>query len=270
LALRSGLSTRRDLLIEILALRHQLSVLARSNRGFRTSDHLLWLLRRVWPRWRDALLIVQPATVDRWHRGGFPRWWRRQPRRPGRPRIDARCRGLIRRMAAENPFWGAPRIHGELLKLGFAVCERTVSRYLPHPRRAPSQSWRTFLTNHLGQLPIVSSALSAYAPEADDVVDLPSVPVGRMPLVCEGLSTSHPGVLVDSFPRASRMPLVRDHRLNRTARRRIGGRDPPTKRRLPSIHRVSWEGRWVLLRQVSCTERLRKDHSFPRLESQQD
>jgi putative transposase len=81
--------TRRDLLLEILALRHQLSVLARSNRRFRTSDCLLWLiLRRVWPHWRDALLLVQPATVDRWHRRGCHRWWRRRPRRPGRPRID--------------------------------------------------------------------------------------------------------------------------------------------------------------------------------------
>jgi hypothetical protein len=94
-------------------------------------------------------------------------------------------------MAAENQFWGAPRIHGELLKLGIAVSERTVSRYLPHPRRRPSQSWRTFLTNHLGQLPFESSALSAYAPGADDVVVIPSVPVGRMPLVCDGPNTSH-------------------------------------------------------------------------------
>jgi hypothetical protein len=173
-------------------------------------------------------------------------------------------------MAAENQFWGAPRIHGELLKVGIAVSERTVSRYLPHPRRTPSQSWRTFLTNHLGQLPFVSSALSAYVPGADDVVDIPSVPVGRMPLVCDVPNTSHQCVLDDSFPRTSRMPIVRDHRLNRTARRHIGGRDPPTGRRLPSIHRVSVEGRWVLLHRASCTERLCKAHWFPRVTSQQD
>ena len=101
-AIRFALSTRRDLLLEILALRHQLHVLVRSNRRFRPSDRLLWLvLRQLWPRWRDALVLVQPATVDRWHREGFHRCWRRRSRRPGRPRIDSECRGLIRRLAAE-------------------------------------------------------------------------------------------------------------------------------------------------------------------------
>ncbi len=81
-------------------------------------------------------MLVQPATVDRWHREEFHRCWRRRSRRPGRPRIDSECRGLIRRLAAENCLWGAPRIHGELLKLGIVVSERTVSRYLPDRRRA--------------------------------------------------------------------------------------------------------------------------------------
>jgi putative transposase len=117
-AIRFALSTRRDLLLEILALRHQLAVRARPNRRFRPSDRLLWLiLRRVWPRWRDALVLVQPATVDRWHRGRFIRGWWRRSRRPGRPRIDSPCRDLIGRLADENRLWGAPRIHGELLKL---------------------------------------------------------------------------------------------------------------------------------------------------------
>src|SRR5678815_4753845 len=85
-AIRFALSTRRDLLLEILALRHQLAVRARPNRRFRRSDRLLWLiLRRVWPRWRDALVLVQPATVDRWHRARFVRRWWRRSRRPGRP-----------------------------------------------------------------------------------------------------------------------------------------------------------------------------------------
>jgi putative transposase len=121
-AVRLALSTRRDLLLECLALRHQLGVLARSNRRFRASDCLLWLvLRRSWLRWREALVLVQPATVDRWHREKSRRSWRRRSRRPGRPRIDSTCRDLIRRLAAENHLWGAPRIHGELLKLGIAV-----------------------------------------------------------------------------------------------------------------------------------------------------
>jgi hypothetical protein len=113
--LRSALSTRRDLLFENLALRHQRSVQARSDRRFRPCDRLLWLcLRRVWLRWRDALMLVQPATVPRWHREGFRGFWsRRLRRRPGRPRIDSELRALIRRMTTANRLWGAPRIHGE-------------------------------------------------------------------------------------------------------------------------------------------------------------
>lgn len=156
-AVRSALSTRRDLLLEVLALRHQLHVLVRSNRRFRLFDRLLWLvLRQLWSRWRDALVLVQPATVDRWHREGFYRCWRRRSRRPGRPRIDPERRGLIRRLAAEHCLWGAPRIHSELLKLGIGVSERTVSRYLPDRLPAPSQTWRTFLANHLGQFTFIA------------------------------------------------------------------------------------------------------------------
>src|SRR4029450_972589 len=130
-AIRFALSSRRDLLLEILALRHQLTVLARPNRRFRRFDRLLWLiLRRVWPRWRTALVLIQPATVDRWHRARVVRRWWRCSRRPGRPRIDSQCRDLIGRLADENRLWGAPRIHGELLKLGVVVPERTVSRHM--------------------------------------------------------------------------------------------------------------------------------------------
>src|SRR3979490_2737218 len=127
-AIRFALSTRRDLLLEVLALHHQLAVLARSNRRFRPSDGLLWLLlRRGWPRWGGPLGLVQSVVVDRWHRDRFGRWGLRS-RRPGRPRIDSPCCGLIGRLADENRLWGAPRIHGELLKLGVVVSERTVSR----------------------------------------------------------------------------------------------------------------------------------------------
>src|SRR5207237_3079395 len=109
-ALRSLCATRRDLLLETLALRHQLGVLARSNRRFRPAGRLLWLfLRWLWPRWREALVLVHPATVDRWHREGLRRCWRRRSRRPGRPGIDSTCRDLIRRMAEENCLWGGPR-----------------------------------------------------------------------------------------------------------------------------------------------------------------
>ena len=170
-ALRSALSARGDLLFEILALRHQLGVLARSDRRFRPCDRWLWLcLRRLWPRWREALTLVQPATVARWHREGFRGLWsRRARRRPGRPCIDSEPRALIRHMATANRLWGAPRLHGELLKLGFTVSERTVSRYLPDRRMAPSQSWRTFLANHLGDQAFTSNMTASYASCDDDV-----------------------------------------------------------------------------------------------------
>ena len=171
-ALRSALSTHADIFLEILALRHQLGVLARSDRRFRRSDRLLWLcLRRLWPRWREALVLVQPATVGRWHREGFRGCWRRSRRRPGRPRIDAQLRSLIGRMATENCLWGAPRIHGELLKLGLTVSERTVSRYLPDRRRAPSQNWRTFLANEFGQLAFAPTVTSSDQAGVHDVAD---------------------------------------------------------------------------------------------------
>jgi hypothetical protein len=171
--LRSALSARRDLLLEILALCHQLGVVSRSDRRFRTSDRLFWMcLRRVWPRRREALVLVQPATVARWHRRRLHGWWSaRSRRRPGRPRIDSDVRDLIRRMSTENRLWGAPRIHGELLKLGIAVSERTVSRYLPDRRRDRSQTWRTFLANHFADLTCDSAGASSQLSGDDHVVD---------------------------------------------------------------------------------------------------
>ncbi len=154
--LRSALESRQDLVLENLALRHQLAVLTRSEGRprFRPADRLLWIaLRWLWDRWRDSLVLVHPATVVRWHREGFRRYWaRKSRRRPGRPLVDPELVRLIRRMATANPLWGAPRIHGELLKLGIEVSERTVSRYMPEQRKPPSQSWRTFLKNHMGDL----------------------------------------------------------------------------------------------------------------------
>jgi hypothetical protein len=180
--IRAALNARRDLMLETIALRHQLAVLARSDRRFRPGDRLLWLcLRRFWHRWKEALVLVEPATVARWHRQGFAGCWRRRSRRrAGRPRIDSELQSLIRRMAAENCFWGAPRIHRELLKLGITVSERTVSRYIRDRPRAPSQSWRTFLMNEIGQLAFTSTVTSSDAPGDHDVADVrlcPSVPL---------------------------------------------------------------------------------------------
>jgi transposase InsO family protein len=115
-------------------------------------DRIFWiLLRRFWSLWKDVLVIVKPDTVVGWHRAGFRRYWRwRSRQRGGRPRISEEIRDLIRRLARENPTWGAPKIHGELLMLGFEISERTVARYLRAIRRRgdPSQSWLTFLHNH--------------------------------------------------------------------------------------------------------------------------
>src|SRR5262245_46037310 len=175
-ALRSPGATRLELLLETLALRHQLGVLARSNKRFRPADRLFWLfLRWSWPRWREALLLIQPATVDRWHREGVRRCWHRRARRPGRPRIDSTARNLIRRLAAENCLWGAPRIHGELLKLGIAISERTVSRYLSGRRTTRSQTWRTFFANHFGQTSVPLPMMFAEADHEDIVADTSEV-----------------------------------------------------------------------------------------------
>jgi putative transposase len=150
----SLLRSRHDLALEIVALRQQLGVLKRKNPRPQLSqwDRLFWLvLRRFWSRWAEALIIVKPETVLSWHRAGFRLYWRLlSRRRPGRPRITSGLCALIRRMASENPLWGAPRIHGELLKLGFEVSERTVSRYLSrlHGREDPGRSWLSFLKNH--------------------------------------------------------------------------------------------------------------------------
>jgi transposase InsO family protein len=118
-------------------------------------DRLLWIgLSRIWRDWRSALAIIKPETVIAWHRAGFRRFWTWKVRRgrPGRPVISREIRDLIRRMCRENPIWGAPRIHGELLKLGIDIGETSVSKYMVRSRKPPSQTWRTFLENHLTQL----------------------------------------------------------------------------------------------------------------------
>ena len=152
--LLSIFASRADVVIENLALRQQLAVLQRRSRRprLRVIDLVLWLaLRRWWPRWKETLAIVQPATVIRWHRAGFRLYWRSKSwRRAGRPTTNVEIRVRVRRMAAENPTWSAPRIHGEIRKLGLEVSERTVSRFMPRRPANPDarQRWRTFLANH--------------------------------------------------------------------------------------------------------------------------
>jgi transposase InsO family protein len=146
-----------QLALENLALHQQLAVYKRTvtRPKLRTTDRLFWIgLARVWTGWRQALVIVSPDTVLRWQRRRFREYWARLSGRPtgGRPSVDVEIAALVRKMAAANPLWGAPRIHGELLKLGIDVAERTVSRLMPKRRPAPSQTWRTFLANHVQDL----------------------------------------------------------------------------------------------------------------------
>jgi putative transposase len=156
--LASTLRTRTSLQVEILALRHQLAVLQRTKRRrvpLRAMDRLLWVaLLRLWPEWRKALVLVKPETVVGWHRRGFRFYWIWKSRRGrmGRPGTPKEIRALIREMSSSNVLWGAPRLHGELLKLGIEVSQATVAKYMVKHRRPPSQTWRTFLENHVKQL----------------------------------------------------------------------------------------------------------------------
>jgi putative transposase len=153
-AFRASVRSRLEVEVEILALRHQLAVLQRQapkRPHLGRTDRLLWvLLSRIWPNWRRAVQIVTPDTVVRWHRRGFALYWRwrSRPRRPGRPAVAVDIRALTRQMQAANPLWGAPRMHGEWLKVASAVSQATVATYLVRRRRPPSQPWRTFLANH--------------------------------------------------------------------------------------------------------------------------
>ena len=153
-AILSGFRSRRELVLENLALRQQLATVLQKRRPLiRPADRAFWVvLRRLWSGWADAVVIVKPETVIGWHRAGFALYWRwlsKTGRPPGRPAVARQVRDLVRRMESENG-WGAPRIHGELLKLGFSVSERTVSRYMRQHRRRPErrQRWLTFLRNH--------------------------------------------------------------------------------------------------------------------------
>jgi putative transposase len=145
--------SRASLELRLIALQHQLAVLRRQRPGrpqLSSLDRLLWVwLYRVWPRVIDAMILVKPATVVQWHRKGFRLHRRWRSRRPGRPKIGTEIRALIRRMSRANPLWGAPRIHGELLKLDIKISQATVGRWLPWRPKVPSPTWRSFLRNHL-------------------------------------------------------------------------------------------------------------------------
>ena len=152
---RNLFRSREAIAAENLVLRQQLNVLCRQKskriRNLTGGDRAIfaWLLR-LWPELRKSVVIVQPETILRWHRMGFRAWWRWKSRNwGGRPKIDRELRDLIHRMCRENPLWGAPRIHGELLKLGFGVAQSTVSKYMLRHGRPTGQSWKTFLSNQV-------------------------------------------------------------------------------------------------------------------------
>jgi hypothetical protein len=153
--LRSGLQSRSQLLLENMALRHQLTVLSRSvpKPRLRNSDRLLWmLLQRCWSDWRRGLLIVQPRTVVAWHRSGFRLFWRWKSRvRYGRPSLERELVSLIRHRWSSNPTWGSRRFQAELAKLGITVSDSTIRKYRPRRQRA-NQTWTTFLHNHAKDL----------------------------------------------------------------------------------------------------------------------
>ena len=150
----SGLfRSRASLEAEILVLRQQLNVLQRkapTRRAFGKFDRLIFMvLYRLFPGILDHLAIVQPETILRWHRAGFRQFWRwKSRRRGGRPSVPADIRKLIREMSRANPLWGAPRIHGELLKLAIDIGQTSVAKYMVRFRKPPSQGWKTFLRNH--------------------------------------------------------------------------------------------------------------------------
>src|SRR5665811_1044229 len=151
--LASPFKSKSRLEAENAALRHQLIILRRKVPGRpRLTNNDRWFLVQLYrwfPSTLQVLTIIQPETLVRWHRAGFRGYWRWKSRtRGGRPQIETDLRALIRRMSIENPLWGAPRIHGELLKLGFEIAQSSVAKYMVKRRGPPSQGWRTFLRNH--------------------------------------------------------------------------------------------------------------------------
>jgi len=239
---------RSRLQAENLALRHQLNLLRRhapKRLRLTASDRALFVwLYRLFPGVLDAVTVVRPDTVIRWHRQGFRAFWRWKSRGvPGRPRIPKDIQALIREISLVNPLWGAPRIHGELLKLGIEVAQSTVAKYMVKRRRPPSQSWKTFLRNHADGIAAI------------DLFVVPTVSFkllfgfvvlchGRRLLVHIGV-TSHPSAdwiarqISEAFPwDSSPSYLVRDRdgAYGNVFKRRLGAmgiRDRPTAPRSP-------------------------------------
>jgi len=175
---------------ENVVLRHQLIVLRRRLHGrirLTNHDRLFFIqLYRWFPSILKVVTIIRPETLVRWHRAGFRCHWRWKSRpRGGRPQIDTELRVLIRRMSVENPLWGAPRIHGELLKLGFQVAQSSVAKYMVKRRGPPSQGWRTFLRNHA---PDIAAICSLFQPSGS-TCSMPLSSSGSAAEILSGLTS---------------------------------------------------------------------------------
>ncbi len=191
------LGPHRVLTAEVVRLTHENVVLRRRVGRLRLTNgdrlFLVWLYR-LWPELARRSLLVTPATLLRWHREGFRRYWRWRSRRSGRPRIDRATIALIKRMARENPLWGAPRIHGELGKLGIVIAESTVTQYMP--RRCPHDrgpSWRTFLANEIEGVAAID-LLSVRTALFDEIYALIILSLDRRRIVFV-TATEHPTAL---------------------------------------------------------------------------
>jgi putative transposase len=231
----SHFKERRDLALENLALRQQLAILKRTQKrpAIGTKDRLFWVwLSRIWSGWRAPLLIVKPETVIGWHRKGFRPFWTKLSRRKigGRPSVDSRMRALIKQMAQANPLWGAPRIHGELLKLGIDMSERSVSRLMPKDRKPPSQTWRTFLNNHIREM--VSIDFLTVPTATFRVLYVIVVLAHNRRRVVHFNVTAHPTAawtaqqIIEAFPEETAPHFLlrdRDHIYGEEFRRRIAG-----------------------------------------------
>jgi hypothetical protein len=252
---------------ENAALRHQLIVLRRKVRGqVRLTNSDRWFLVQLY-RWFPSILqvltIVQPETLVRWHRAGFRCYWRWKSRlRGGRPQIDTDLRALIRQMSIENPLWGAPRIHGELLKLEFDVAQSSVAKYMVKRRGPSSQGWRTFLRNHapdiaamdLFVVPTIGfDLLYAFLIVRPDRRDLVWINVTTNP-TAEWIARQ----LTEAFPwNGAPRYLIRDRdRIYGTivtrGMRAMGIRDKPTAGRIPDLWRAS--DAWLSGRSVDGLE----------------
>ncbi len=245
----AAVRSRATLQLEILALRQQLAVLQHAGPQrphLRSSHRVFWVcLAKLWPEWRNALIIVKPDTVVGWSRKGFRLFWtwKSRRRRTGRPAVPKDIRNLIRQMSLANPLWGAPRIHGELLKLGIPISQPTVAKYMVRHRKPPSQTWRTFLANHMHD--VVSVDFFTVPTATFRVLFVFIVFAHQRRRVLHFNVTEHPTAgwtaqqIIEAFPwdTAPRYVLRdRDRIYGNDFKRRLGGmsiRDVPTAPRSP-------------------------------------